>query len=188
MKTSQSLLRNASSPDRGAIGRPGQPCCSHRPNRAQSAGPCPNGQQLRNCALTKDARQAAVNLDSGAQSFTNAKNFTRPVRPSPTRQRLSSLCRYSRHLPPAGGSLSYQGCWREAPERLYKRTLSWPLCTPICTFVFSHGLFFHQKQFRSMVRMYLSSLSMVASKFSPFSAKKKSYFWAENRRKRRFFS
>ena len=134
MKTSQSSLRDASSPDRGAIGRPGQPCCSHRTNRAQSAGPCPNGQQLRNCALTKDARQAAVNLDSGARSFTNAKNFARPVRPSPTRQRLSSLCRYSRHLPPAGGSLSYQGSWREAPERLYKRTLSWPLCTPICTF------------------------------------------------------
>ena len=188
MKTSQSLLRDASSPDRGAIGRPGQPCCSHRPNRAQGAGPCPNGQQLRNCALTKGAGQAVVNRNSGARSFTNAKNFARPVRPSPTRQRLSSLCRYSRHLPPAGGSLSCQGSWREAPERLYKRTLSWPLCTPICTFVFSHGLFFHRKQFRSMVRMYLSSLSMVASKFSPFSTKKKSYFLAENRRKRRFFS
>ena len=188
MKTSQSLLRNASSPDRGALGRPGQACCSLGPNRAQGAGPCPNGQQLRNCALTKGAGQAVVNRNSGAQSFPIAENFTRPVRPSPTRQRLSSLCRYSRHLPPAGGSLSYQGSWREAPERLYKRTLSWPLCTPICTFVFSHGLFFHQKQFRSMVRMYLSSLSMVASKFSPSSTKQKSYFWAENRRKRRFFS
>ena len=107
MKTSQSLLRNASSPDRGALGRPGQPCCSHRPNRAQSAGPCPNGQQLQNCALTKDARQAAVNLDSGARSFPIAENFTRPVQPSPARQWLP-----------------YQGSWREAPERLYKRTLS----------------------------------------------------------------
>ena len=72
-QTSQSSLRDASSPDRGALGRPGQPCCSHRPNRAQSAGPCPNGQQLQNCALTKDARQAAVNLDSGAQPFPIAK-------------------------------------------------------------------------------------------------------------------
>ena len=114
MKTSQSLLRNASSPDRGALGRPGQPCCSHRPNRAQSAGPCPNGQQLQNCALTKDARQAAVNLDSGARSFTNAKNFARPVRPSPTRQWLP-----------------YQGSWRAVgeTERLYHmprfRSVSW---------------------------------------------------------------
>ena len=63
-----------------------------------------------------------MNLDSGARSFPEAKNFARPVRPSPTRQRLSSLCRYSRHLPPAGGSLSYQGSWREAPERLYPKT------------------------------------------------------------------
>ena len=188
MKTSQSLLRNASSPDRGALGRPGQPCCSLGPNGAQGGEPCPNGQQLQNCALTKDARQAAVNLDSGARSFTNAKNFARPVQPSPARQWLSSLCRYSRHLPPAGGSLSYQGSWREAPERLYPKTLFRPLCTPICAFVFSHGLFFYQKQFRSMVRMHLSSLSMVASKFSPFSTKQKSYFLVENRRKRRFFS
>ena len=94
--TSQAL--RASSPGRGAIGRPGQPCCSHRPNRAQSGGPCPNGRQLRNCALTKEAGQAAVNLDSGARSFTNAKNFARPARPSPTRQ-----------------GLPYQGSWhREA--------------------------------------------------------------------------
>ena len=158
------------------------------PMGRKAAGPVRMGSSCETACLTKDARQAAVNLDSGARSFTNAKNFARPIRTSPTRQRPSSLCRYSRHLPPAGGSLSYQGSWREAPERLYKRTLSWPLCTPICTFVFSHGLFFHRKQFRSMVRMYLSSLSMVASKFSPFSAKKKSYFQAENRRKRRFFS
>ena len=171
MKTSQSLLRNASSPDRGALGRPGQPCCSLGPNGAQGGGPCPNEQQLRNCALTKDARQAAVNLDSGARSFPIAENFTRPVQPSPARQWLP-----------------YQGSWREAPERLYKRTPFRPLCTPICTFVFSHGLFFRRKQFRSMVRMCLSSLSMVASKFSPFSTKQKSYFRAENRRKRRFFS
>jgi len=57
------------------------------------------------------------------------------------------------------------------------------LCTLICAFVFSHGLFFQQKQFRSMVRMCLSSLSMVASKFSLFSTKQKSYFRAENRKK-----
>ena len=84
--TSQAL--RASSPGRGAIGRPGQPCCSHRPNRAQGGGPCPHWKQLRDCAPTKDAGQAAVNLDSGARSFTNAKNFARPARPSPTRQRL----------------------------------------------------------------------------------------------------
>ena len=103
--TSQSSLRDASSPGRGAIGRPGRPCCSHRPNRAQGGGPCPNGQQLRNCALTKDARQAAVNLDSGARSFTNAKNFARPARPSPTRQ-----------------GLPYQGSCRAVgeTERLYR--------------------------------------------------------------------
>ena len=100
--TSQAL--RASSPGRGAIGRPGQPCCSHRPNRAQSTGPCPNGQQLRNCALTKDAGQAAVNLDSGARSFPDAKNFARSVRPSPTRQ-----------------GLPYQGSWhrKAMTERLY---------------------------------------------------------------------
>ena len=43
-------------------------------------------------------------------------------RAGPACQGASSLCRYSRHLPPAGGGLSYQGSWREAPERLYKRT------------------------------------------------------------------
>ena len=59
---------------------------------------------------------AAVNLGSGARPFTNTKNFARPVRPSPTRQWSSSLCRYSRHLPPAGGSLSYQGSWRAVGE------------------------------------------------------------------------
>ena len=106
--TSQSRLRLASSPGRGAIGRPGQPCCSHRPNRAQSAGPCPNGQQLRNCALTKDAGQAAVNLDSGARPFTNAKNFARPARPSPTRQGLpyQGSCLRSR----------LRGCTKELPS------------------------------------------------------------------------
>ena len=143
----------------------------------------PGPARMGNNALTKGAWQTAVNLNRGARSFPDAKNFARPARSLPARQWSSSLCRYSRHLPPAGGSLSYQGSWREAPERLYKRTLSRPLGTPICTFVFSHGLFFHRKQFRSMVRMYLSSLSMVASKFSLFSTKQKSYFRVENRRK-----
>ncbi len=59
-----------------------------RVSPAVRIGPCPNGQQLRNCALTKDAGQAAVNLDSGARPFPDAKNFARPARPSPTRQRL----------------------------------------------------------------------------------------------------
>ena len=92
------------------------------PMGRKAAGPVRMGSSCETACLTKDARQAAVNLDSGARSFTNAKNFARPVRPSPARQWLSSLCRYSRHLPPAGGSLSYQGSWREAPERLYPKT------------------------------------------------------------------
>ena len=130
MKTSQSLLRNASFPDRGALGRPGQPCCSLGPNGAQGGGPCPNGQQLQNCALTKDARQAAVNLDSGARSFTNAKNFARPVRPSPTRQRLP-----------------YQGSWREAPERLYPKTPFRRFALPFVHLFSPMGCFFIKNSF-----------------------------------------
>ena len=86
--TSQSSLRDASSPGRGAIGRPGQPCCPHRPNRAQSAGPCSHWQQLRDSDLTEGAGQASVNLERGARSFPKSKNFARPVRPPPTRQWL----------------------------------------------------------------------------------------------------
>ena len=93
-------------PGRGALGRPGQPYCSLGPDGAQSSGPCSHWQ--RHCI-------AAVNLNSGARPFPIAKNFARSARPLPTRQWSSSLCRYSRHLPPAGGSLSYQGSWhREA--------------------------------------------------------------------------
>ena len=104
MKTSQSLLRNASSPDRGALGRPVQSCCSLGPNRAQGGGPCPNGQRLRNCVLTKGAGQTVVNRNSEARSFPIAENFARPVQPSPTRQWLP-----------------YQGSWRAVgeTERLY---------------------------------------------------------------------
>ena len=111
-----------SSPKGGAFGRPGRPCCSLGSNWAQSSGPCPNGQQQRNNALTKGAWQTAVNLNRGARSFPDAKNFARPVRSLPVRQWPSSLCRYSRHLPPAGGSLSYQGSWRAVgeTERLYE--------------------------------------------------------------------
>ena len=47
---SQSSLRGASSPEGGALGRPGKPCCSHGPNLAQGGGPCPNGQRLRDNA------------------------------------------------------------------------------------------------------------------------------------------
>ena len=109
------------SPGRRGLGRPGKPCCPHRPTWAQSSGPCSHWQRLRNYALPKSAGQAVVNRDSGARSFPIAENFARPARPPPTRQWSSSLCRYSRHLPPAGGSLSYQGSWhREAmTERLY---------------------------------------------------------------------
>ena len=57
-----------------------------------------------------------------------------------------------------------------------------------CTFVLSHGLFFHRKQFRSMLQKYFSYLWMVASKFSLFSTKTKSYFQGMNHQKRRFFS
>ena len=31
-----------SSPNRGALGRPGKPCCPHRPDGAQGGGPCPH--------------------------------------------------------------------------------------------------------------------------------------------------
>ena len=86
--TSQSSLRDASSPGRGAIGRPGQPCCSHRPNRAQGGGPCSHWQRLRNYDLPKSAGQAVVNRDSGARPFPIAENFARPARPPPTRQWL----------------------------------------------------------------------------------------------------
>ena len=90
--TSQSRLRLDSSPGRGALGRPGQPCCSLGPDGAQSSGPC-----SRHCI-------AAVNLNSGARPFPIAKNFARSARPLPTRQWLP-----------------YQGSWhREAmTERLY---------------------------------------------------------------------
>jgi hypothetical protein len=103
--TSQSSLRDASSPGRGAIGRPGQPCCPHRPNRAQSAGPCSHWQQLRDSDLTEGAGQASVNLERGARPFPKSKNFARPVRPPPTRQWLP-----------------YQGSWRAVgeTERLYR--------------------------------------------------------------------
>ena len=93
-----------SSPNRGALGRTGQPCCSLGLNRAQSAGPCSHWQRLRDCALPKSAGQAAVNLNNGARPFPIAENFARPARPLPTRQWLP-----------------YQGSWREAPERLYQR-------------------------------------------------------------------
>ena len=79
----------------------------------------PGPARMGNNALTKGAWQTAVNLNRGARSFPDAKNFARPAQSLPARQWSSSLCRYSRHLPPAGGSLSYQGSWREAPERLY---------------------------------------------------------------------
>ena len=94
---------SSGSPDRGALGRTGKFCCSLGPNWAQSAGPCSNGQRLRDSALTEGAGQASVNLDRGARPFPIAENFARPARPLPTRQWLP-----------------YQGSWREAPERLYK--------------------------------------------------------------------
>ena len=98
-----------SSPDRGALGRPGKPCCPLGLNWAQGSGPCSHWQRLRDCALPKSAGQAVVNRDSGARLFTNAENFARPARPLPTRQWLP-----------------YQGSWhREAmTERLYQGTLS----------------------------------------------------------------
>ena len=98
-----------SSPNRGALGRPGKPCCPLGLNWAQGSGPCSHWQRLRDYALPKSAGQAVVNRDSGARLFTNAENFARPARPLPTRQWLP-----------------YQGSWhREAmTERLYQGTLS----------------------------------------------------------------
>ena len=77
-----------SSPDRGALGRPGKPCCPLGLNWAQSSGPCSHWQRLRDYALPKSAGQAVVNRDSGARSFPIAENFARPAQPSPTRQWL----------------------------------------------------------------------------------------------------
>ena len=91
------------SPGRRGLGRPGKPCCPHRPTWAQGSGPCSHWQRLRDYALPKGAGQAVVNRDSGARSFPIAENFARPVRPPPTRQWLP-----------------YQGSWRKAPERLYQ--------------------------------------------------------------------
>ena len=75
-----------SSPNRGALGRPGKPCCPLGLNWAQGSGPCSHWQRLRDYALPKSAGQAVVNRDSGARLFTNAENFARPARPLPTRQ------------------------------------------------------------------------------------------------------
>ena len=109
METNLSVCFADSSPDRGALGRPGKPCCPLGLNWAQGSGPCSHWQRLRNYALPKSAGQAVVNRDSGARLFTNAENFARPARPLPTRQWLF-----------------YQGSWqREAmTERLYQGTLS----------------------------------------------------------------
>ena len=144
--TNLSVCFADSSPDRGALGRPGKPCCSLGLNWAQGSGPCSHWQRLRNYALPKSAGQAVVNRDSGARSFPITENFARPARPPPTRQRSSSLCRYSRHLPPAGGSLSYQGSWhREAmTERLYyiprfRFALRFPAGYPPCNLSVTFG-------------------------------------------------
>ena len=107
--TSQSSLRDASSPGRGALGRPGQPCCSRGPNRAQGGGPCSRWQWLRDCALPKGAGQAAANRGSEARSFLEVKNFARSAQPPPTRQWLP-----------------YQGSCRAVgeTERLYEESPS----------------------------------------------------------------
>ena len=125
-----------SSPGRGALGRPGRPCCSLGPDWAQGGGPCPHWQQHSDCCCESQQRSPVV---------SGSKNFARPERPSPTRQWSSSLCRYSRHLPPAGGSLSYKGRWHcEAmTERLYQeeRDLGRPGAPP------SAGTDFMQRSF-----------------------------------------
>ena len=72
----------------------------------------PGPVRMGSNALTKGAWQTAVNLNRGARSFPDAKNFARPARSLPARQWLP-----------------YQGSWREAPERLYHmprfRSVSW---------------------------------------------------------------
>ena len=115
------------SPSRRGLGRPGKPCCPHRPTWAQSSGPCSHWQRLRNYALPKSAGQAVVNRDSGARSFPITENFARPARPPPTRQWLS-----------------YQESWREAPERLYYMprfhfALRFPAGYPSCNLSVTFG-------------------------------------------------
>ena len=108
-----------SSPGRGALGRPGRPCCSLGPDQAQGGGPCPNGQQHLYCCCESQQRSPVV---------SESKNFTRPERPSPTRQ-----------------CLPYKGRWHcEAmTERLYQeeRDLGRPGAPP------SAGTDFMQRSF-----------------------------------------
>ena len=56
--TSQAL--RASSPGRGAIGRPGKFCCSLGPNWAQSTGPCPHWQRHLYCCYESRQRSPVV--------------------------------------------------------------------------------------------------------------------------------
>ena len=147
--TSQSLLRNASSPGRGAIGRPGQPCCSRGPNRAQGAGPCSHWQKHLYCCCESWQRSSVVSerkkLCSSSTTITDS-----PVAPlsgelagvSPTerfRQAAANRGSGARSFPevknfarlaqplPTRQWLPYQGSWRAVgeTERLYrgKRTV-----------------------------------------------------------------
>ena len=130
MKTSQSLLRNASSPDRGALGESVMVVLDERSfSHPGTVGlRCRDSRLLAQHPLSEHSSAAAAHSDRARRLAPNWAYAN---------SRAGPACQW----------LPYQGSWREAPERLYKRTLSRPLCTPICAFVFSHGLFFIKNSF-----------------------------------------
>ena len=124
--TSQSRLRLDSSPGRGALGIP-QTSPSRQWLPYQGSW---HREAMTERLYSMPRLRFALRLREGSPSCNLSVTFgdTSPCRrglgipqTSPSRQWSSSLCRYSRHLPPAGGSFSYQGSWhREAmTERLY---------------------------------------------------------------------
>ena len=75
-------------PDRGAIGRSGNPCWTKKFYLAQKIVlRCPGKRHL-NYALTKGVRTDAVSLDSGALPFTVSRKPIHPAQPIPARQWL----------------------------------------------------------------------------------------------------
>ena len=98
LRTTSQALR-ASSPGRGATGESVVVVLDEQSFlQSGTAGlRCFDSRLLAIYTLSERSAAAAVYSDSRAY---------------PACQRSSSLCRYSRHLPPAGGSLSCQGSWR----------------------------------------------------------------------------
>ena len=81
--TSQSRLRLASSPGRGAIGRPGKFCCSLGPNWAQSTGSCPHWQRHLYYCYESRQRSPVVpgseKLRSSSTTITDSPGVVLPL-------------------------------------------------------------------------------------------------------------